>query len=214
MAKNVDVTGKRLISVRPRDWVVWATKIDEIGECEILSGEFQTVSRESDTLILVNQSSVGKFIALFELQTKYSAEMPLRMTAYTALAREKYDLPVFPVLINIRPTSQTILTRYESTFSGLQARQDYVVINLWEIPAQDILSQNLTALIPFTPAMKGGAEESQLQSAQAKLQLDENLRQSGKLSEMEFALSLFASAILGRDEAKRILRWTMLDIII
>jgi hypothetical protein len=55
--------------------------------------------------------------------------------AYAGLAAEKYGLPTYPVLINVLPPSSTttIRDRYEASFMGLQVRQDYRVINLWEV---------------------------------------------------------------------------------
>ena len=76
--------------------------------------------------------------------------MPKRMRAYAALAEEKYDLPTYPVLINILKDSEAeIPKRYESEFAGLQARQDYHVINLWEVDVEIALSQPIPSLLPF-----------------------------------------------------------------
>jgi len=56
--------------------------------------------------------------------------MPKRMRAYAALAEEKYDLPTYPVLINILKESEAeIPNRYESEFAGLRARQDYTLLD-------------------------------------------------------------------------------------
>lgn len=212
MAQSSDITSKRLISIAPEDWVQWATKIEDIGECEVINTEFQLISRNTDALVLVKNSSVGQFLTLFEIQTRYSAEMPLRMTAYSALARAKYRLPVFPVLVNILPYGGEIPNKYESNFLGIEAKQDYRVINLWETDAEEILAKNLSALIPFIPTMRGGTDAKLLQKAQMQLELDEELRGTTKLGDLETALGIFAKVILG-DKANEILRWTMIDLI-
>jgi predicted transposase YdaD len=214
MAKNSDITSKRLIAIAPEGWVRWATQIQDASNCEILSGEFQFFSRETDMLIHIHQSSVGEFLTLFEIQTRYSNEMPKRIRSYAAFAEAKYNLPVYPVLINILPYNQPIPSCYESTFMDIYARQDYRVINLWEVSAEQVLSENLTALMPFIPAMQGGKNEKLVQQAQSRLQLDETLRNNGKLGDMQMALSLFTEAIFGKGKSKQILRWTMLDIIV
>ena len=103
MAKNSDITSKRLIAIAPEGWVRWATNIQDASNCEILSGEFQFFSRETDMLIHIHESSVGEFLTLFEIQTRYSAEMPKRIRSYSAFAEAKYNLPVYPILINILP---------------------------------------------------------------------------------------------------------------
>lgn len=214
MAKTADITSKRLIALLPENWVRWATNVQDAANCEILSGEFQFASRETDTLVRVHESSAGEFLTLFEIQTRYSPEMPKRIRSYAAFAEAKYDLPVYPILINILPYYQPIPTRYERQFLGVYARQDYRVINLWEISAAEVLEENLIAVLPFLPAMQGGRDETLIQQAQARLQLDETLRNSGNLGDMQMALSLFTEAVLGRGKAKQILRWTMLDIIV
>lgn len=192
----------------------WATNVADAKNCEILSGEFQLVSRETDTLIRVHESSAGEFLTLFEIQTRYSPEMPKRMRAYAALAEAKYDLPVYPILINILPYNQIIPARYERQFLDVYARQDYRIINLWEVSAEQVLRENLIAVMPFLPAMRGGKDEAKIQQVQAKLQLDEDLRNTGNLGDMQMALSLFTEAVLGKGKSKQILRWTMLDIIV
>lgn len=211
--QSSDITSKKIISLVPEDWVRWATDIERVGKCEVLDTEFQLVSRKTDALVMVRDSSVGKFLTLFEIQTRYTTEMPLRMRAYAALAEAKFQLPVFPVLVNILPYGKEIPTSYETKFLGIRVRQDYRVINLWEIEAEEILTRDLTALIPFIPAMKGGTDEKILQRAQIQLEFDKELRESGKLGDMEMALQIFAKAILG-DKANEILRWTMIDLII
>ena len=74
MAKTSDITSKSLISLLPNDWVRWATNIEDASDCEVLNTEFQLISRNTDALVLVNKSSVGKFLTLFEIQTRYSLE--------------------------------------------------------------------------------------------------------------------------------------------
>jgi predicted transposase YdaD len=213
MAQSSDITSKRLVSISPEDWVRWGTDIEDVGNCEVLNTEFQLISRNTDALVLVNDSSVGKFLTLFEIQTRYSKEMPQRMCAYSALARAKYKLPVFPILVNILRYGKTIPTKYESNFVGIEAKQDYRVINLWEVEAEEILTRNLSALIPFIPTMKGGTSKEILQRAQIQLEFDEELRGTTKLGDLETAVRIFAKAILG-DKANDILRWTMIDLIL
>lgn len=81
--------------------------------------------------------------------------MPQRMRNYVALAEERYGLPAYPVLINILPPSSAtaIPTSYQSQFMGLTARQDYRVINLWEVDAELVLQQPLPPLLPFVPIL-------------------------------------------------------------
>lgn len=123
MAKPADIGTKRLISLAPEDWVRWVTQITDLTVKEIVNAEFQWISRESDVLIRVTNKKGKDFLVLNELQLRYKYVMPRRMRAYIALSEEKYNLPVFPVLINILKDSDAkIPERYESTFEGIYAR--------------------------------------------------------------------------------------------
>jgi predicted transposase YdaD len=181
----------------------WCQGVEDASGCRIVSGKLQIESRATDALVQVAHSSVGEFLALFEIQTQYIKEMPRRMRAYTALAEEKYKLPVYPILINISPYGGEIPTRYESNFLGLQARQDYTVINLWEISAEEVLSQSFTALIPFVPVMRGGNTEEMLQRAKENLYSALELQSEDRLQKMMFALTLFATHVFDIDIVKR-----------
>ena len=138
------------------------------------------------------------------LQLRYKSQMPKRMRAYAALAEEKYQLPTYPVLVNILKESDAeIPTHYESNFAGLQARQDYRVINLWEVDVEIAFTQPIPSLLPFVPILKGGAEESTIQQA---LQI---LRASEQLSQLETVLGFFASFVLDSALVQQIMRWDM-----
>ncbi len=147
----------------------------------------------------------GEFLILNELQLRYNDKVPLRMTAYIALARERYNLPIYPVLINILPHVKTpnIPNFYEQEFMGMKSYQDYRVINLWEIEASLVFSENLSSLLPFVPILKGGGEEAIVRQAVIKL------RENEQLSDLEPLLSFFASFVLEIPIVQQIMRWDM-----
>lgn len=204
MTKSADISSKKIISLAPDKWVKWVTQIPDITATEILDSEFQWISRESDVLIRAQSPQFGEFLVLNELQLRYKAEMPRRMRAYIALAEEKYNLPIYPVLINILKVSETeIPARYESEFAGIIARQDYRVINLWEVDVETAFQQNLSSLLPFVPILKDGAEESIIQQALQRLRADEDLNQ------LETVLAFFATFVIDSALVKQIMRWDM-----
>ncbi|MFM2064042.1 MAG: hypothetical protein RLZZ507_3713 [Cyanobacteriota bacterium] len=204
MAKPADVSTKRLISLAPNNWVKWVTQIPDVVAKEILNSEFQWISRESDVLIRVESQEYGKFLVLNELQLRYKAEMPRRMRAYAGLAEEKYQLPTYPVLINILKTgNEEIPTRYESNIAGLEVRQDYRVINLWEVDVKIALEQPLPSLLPFVPILKGGEDETIIREALRLLKADEQLNQ------LETVLAFFATFVLDSALVQEIMRWDM-----
>jgi predicted transposase YdaD len=108
-------------------------------------------------------------------------------------------------LINILPpaSSVSIPTRYESQFRGLQARQDYRVINLWEVDAELVFQQPLPSLIPFVPILQGGGNESKVRQA---LQV---LRTNEQLNDLESLLAFFATFVLETPLVQQIMRWDM-----
>ncbi|MBW4556629.1 MAG: Rpn family recombination-promoting nuclease/putative transposase [Trichormus sp. ATA11-4-KO1] len=204
MAKSSDISSKKIISLAPDKWVKWVTNIPDTIVKEILNSEFQWISRENDVLIRAESREYGKFLVLNEVQIRYKSDMPLRINAYTALAREKYKLPIYPVLINILPDGNVnIPNRYESNFAGLQARQDYRVINLWEVDVNIAFQQEISSLLPFVPILKGGDDESTIREALRLLRADEQLNQ------LETVLAFFATFVLESELVQQIMRWDM-----
>ncbi|WP_445636289.1 DUF4351 domain-containing protein [Nostoc sp. DSM 114161] len=205
MAKAADIGSKRLINLAPDAWVQWVTQCPEVVAKEILGSEFQWVSRETDVLVKAYSPTHGDFLVLNELQLRYTAHMPLRMRAYAALAQERYQLPTYPVLVNILPppSSLTIVSSYEQEFLGLRAIQDYRVINLWEVDAEIVFRQPLPSLLPFVPILRGGGEASVVRRA---LQI---LRADAQLDQLESLLAFFASFVLDTPLVQQIMRWDM-----
>ncbi|MBH8578394.1 Rpn family recombination-promoting nuclease/putative transposase [Nostocaceae cyanobacterium CENA369] len=204
MSKPADISTKRLISLAPDNWVKWVTQIPDIIAGEILNSEFQWLSRESDVLIRVENSQYGKFLVLNELQLRYKPEMPRRMRAYAALAEEKYNLPTYPVLINILKVNNTeIPTTYTSNVAGLRAIQDYRVINLWEVDVNIAFETPLPSLLPFVPILKGGENEVAIREALQILRADEQLNQ------LETVLAFFATFVIESALVQEIMRWDM-----
>ncbi|YAF93733.1 MAG: Rpn family recombination-promoting nuclease/putative transposase [Nodularia sp. CChRGM 3473] len=204
MAKSSDISSKKIISLAPDEWVKWVTNIPDTIVKEILNSEFQWISRENDVLIRAESREFGKFLVLNEVQIRYKSDMPLRINAYTALAREKYKLPIYPVLINILPDGNVnIPNRYESNFAGLQARQDYRVINFWEVDVNIAFQQEISWLLPFVPILKGGDDESTIREALRLLRADEQLNQ------LETVLAFFATFVLESELVQQIMRWDM-----
>nr|WP_199313561.1 hypothetical protein [Leptolyngbya sp. FACHB-671] len=85
----------------------------------------------------------------------------------------------------------TIANHFESNFLGIHAYQDYRVINLWEVEVAIVFEQSLSALLPFVPVLKQGAEVSAVQQALTLLRQDE------QLIELESLLAFFASFVVG-----------------
>lgn len=159
--------------------------------------------RQSDVLIRAESKTYGKFLLLYELQLRYFSKMPRRVNAYVGLAAEKYDLPVYPVLINILKVSDSkIPSRYKSSIAGLKSIQEYRVINLWEVDV-NIALQQIPSLLPFVPMLKGGENEATIREALQILRTDE------ELNKLETVLAFFATFVLDTALVQDIMRWDM-----
>ncbi len=206
MKKKADLGGKRLIGLDPNSWIKWVTNIPSLQAREVISSDFQWIGRESDVLVRTyNRETKQEFLIVNELQLRYNNNVPQRMRAYAALAAEKYNLPVYPVLINIlQPNyNQTIASSFYSICEGLEAKQDYQVINLWEVDVEIVFQEKIQSLLPFVPILKGGGEEEIVTSALRLLREDE------KLNELEILLAFFATFVLESELVQQIMRWDM-----
>jgi predicted transposase YdaD len=79
------------------------TQSADVSAIELLDSEFQWISRQNDVLIKAFSPLCGDFLILNEIQLRYDPQMPRRMRAYTALGEEKFQLPTYPVVVNILP---------------------------------------------------------------------------------------------------------------
>ncbi len=202
--KKADISTKRLISLAPDRWIQWLMGRSGLKVLQIISSEFQWVSRESDVLVKAHSPDLGEFLILNELQLRYNQKVPRRMRAYTAMASEKYQLPVYPVLINLlEASSGTIASSFESNFAGLKAIQEYQVINLWEVDVDIVFQRNLSTLLPLVPILKGGGSEQVIRRALRQL------RVQGQPGELESMLGFFATYVLDLDLVQQILRLDM-----
>lgn len=204
--KPADIGSKRLVSLAPDGWVKWLMQSQDIEFKEFLSSDFQWISRDSDLLLKAYSRKHGEFLILNELQLQYRRVMPRRVRAYTALAEEKFNLPVYPILVHIlKPTPGIeIATRYESEFMGIYARQDYRLINMWEVDVELAFQPALKPLLPFAPVLKGGGSESVVRRAVQLLEADE------KLSELKNLLGYFATFVLSTTTVQEIMNWEMM----
>lgn len=204
--KPADQGSKKLISLAPDAWAQWVTQRPDVVARVVAGSEFTWLSRASDAVILAHAPDVGEFIIVNEVQLRYTERMPRRINAYAALAEEHYNLPVYPVLINILPAaaSITVAERYESNFMGMPARRDYRVINLWDVDVALVFTRPIPPLLPFVPVLRGGGTEPMVRQAL------HHLRAYLALADLESLLAFFASFVLKSELVQQIMRWDMI----
>jgi predicted transposase YdaD len=203
LAKVVDIGSKRLIGMSPTPWVRWLTGDEEAVAQEMLGNELQFVSRANDVLIKVRSAQHGDYLVAVEVQLRVDARMPLRMRSYAALIEERYALPVYPVVINVLRTEQRPATAYRSSFMALTAVQEYRVVNLWELDAEQVLAAKMPALLPFVPIMVGGNRVDIVQRAVYALRSD------AELADFETFLAFIARFVFDSETILSIMRWDM-----
>ncbi len=87
---------------------------------DVLSSDFQFVARMGDSLLKV-EGADGIFGALAELQLQYDNTMSARIQNYCAMARQKYQLRILPIVVYLTPPGEdeNIATAYYDEFMGL-----------------------------------------------------------------------------------------------
>ncbi len=206
MTKPADIGSKRLVGLKPTAWVRWLTGEPAVVAQEIVSGEFQWVSRTNDVLIKVTSPEEGDFLVANEIQIRPDKRIGRRIRAYAALAEERYDLKTYSVVVNILPPrrpDEVIVTSYCCEFLGQTSQHDFKVINLWEQEVNQVFEKKLDTLLPFVPILKGGNNERVIGKAVTLLRADE------KLTELEPLLAFFASFVLKTNIVQKIMRWDM-----
>jgi predicted transposase YdaD len=198
-----DTGSKWLIGHSPEAWVRWVLQDSTLQVEAQLSTEFQHLTRLSDSLLRVSRSG-DPFLVLTEVQLRPDRRMPRRLRAYAALAEEKYDLLVYPIVFHLLPPSgtQEVAEVYHSELLGLVAHQDFAVIKAWELEAEAVLREGNLALLPFVPLMWGADEGLIRQGVQ-------RLRQLSGEEELETVLGLFASFVLDIETIQQLVRWDM-----
>ncbi len=196
-----DLGGKRLVGLDPDAWLRLVTGRPHIRCVEQLEGGFQWVGRDTDILLKAYDPEIGYFLVLIELQLRPDPRMPRRVEAYSALAEEKFGLPVFAVVINILAEGGVVADRYESEILGFRAERRYRVICLRDLNARQVLAGRLTGLLPFLPIMQGGGDRQLLGRAVAML------RRSPQLSGLESLLAYMARHVMTVEQIMELMRW-------
>ncbi|NEP46930.1 MAG: hypothetical protein F6K35_50215, partial [Okeania sp. SIO2H7] len=121
--------------------------------------------------------------------------------ASAGMVREKYRLPVYPVLVNIlRPSCGTAISNsFQSSCLDLQVRQDFQVVNLWDVNVELAFTPSLVVLLPFAPIMLGGNNENVVRRAAIALEAE------NEFEELEQLLAIFGSCALGLELMEEIM---------
>ena len=151
MSKPYDAVTKRLIELRPADWVHFLRL--PLGPVSLVDADLSTISVYADRLIQVDATI--PYLVHNELESgKDTATVPLRLFHYNTLAVYKLRLPVVSTvfLLHKESNSPQITGRFEVTGpDGLPyVSFQYNVVRVWQLNVDELLTGDLGTL-PLAP---------------------------------------------------------------
>lgn len=153
--QDYDITLKYLSDRFPEHFVNLIFEGFE-GDVALLDRELPTNRRESDYLVKIKDSGCDEeiFILHIEFQSSHDADMPNRMLSYYARIREKYKLPVYPVVVYLNPDDHgcDIKNTFANSIYGEEIiKFKYKVLKVWESDSRMIIDNDLYGLYPIIP---------------------------------------------------------------
>ncbi|MDQ0286795.1 putative transposase YdaD [Desulfofundulus luciae] len=133
---------------------------------ERLEKEAVVVKRESDVLLNVCEDGY-EYIMLIEIQTRPDREMPLRLLEYTAMQHREYRKPVYPVVLNLTGRPQEDGYGFDCLDLTVVAFS-YRVINLADLPAEEVLRYGPVGIVPLVPLMRRQLSDEELMARCAR----------------------------------------------
>lgn len=157
--------------------LVGAIGRDEQVTIEPLPRELSVSALAGDQAYLVTTAR-GRFIIHIEAQTVYDSAMPQRMPEYAVLWWLKYRLPVFSYVLLLTPRKlpADAPTTGIIQFGDTRIVTSYHLVQLWEIPATEMLALERAALLPFVPLMAGSEQVLEASAARLRQVADEQQR--------------------------------------
>ncbi len=166
-----DITMKRLSAEFVEDYVRFAlgrpASHAEVLEVAELDKELPSLMREVDFVAKV-EAEGERFVLLVEFQTAWENDVPQRTLGYSWRAYERYELPVYPVVVVFRK-SGALRDRLDIRALELEVLKfRFRVIPVWELDGAEIVAQKWAGLYPLLPLMpwEGKSDETVLRESQ------------------------------------------------
>jgi hypothetical protein len=151
MAGRYDTVTKRLLEIRPSDWVRLLGFPE--GPVSLVDADLSTVSLAADRLIRVDAAT--PYVLHNELESgHHTHEAPRRMLTYNAIVGGKTGLPVLSTVFVLRRESNS--PRLTGTYHARRPDGsayltfEYGVVRVWELNVTEVLSGGVSTL-PFAP---------------------------------------------------------------
>jgi hypothetical protein len=155
MPKEWDDSMKRLVRENPQHFVSWILPGAVFKRA--MSLELKNRTRQTDYLpeVTLNDEDI---LVDFEFQSRDDSNMEHRLLEYNVLATLEHQRRVLTCVIYLRKDNNIAESPLIWALPNGQEtlRFYYVVIKLWEIPAEEILQTGLLGLLPLLPLTKDG----------------------------------------------------------
>ena len=164
MSKPYDAATKRILEIRPMDWVRLLGLPE--GDVSLVDADLSTVTAFSDKLIRVD-ADTGSYLVHNELESgKDTAGVAERLYHYGALAHHKFGLPVVGnvFLMHKESNSPRLTGRFvlRSPVGKPYLLFRYTVIRVWQLDVRTVLAGGLATLplAPISSVKKADVQET------------------------------------------------------
>ena len=151
MSKPYDASTKYLLEYDPLSWVRYVGLRNET-HATVIDADLSTVTADADKVILIG--ATRPWLLHLELQSSYEVDLPLRVGRYNVLLEYRHRLPVWSVVILLRPDADgPVMTgRLRRTLPSGVCYDDFQhqVVRAWDQPVADVLAGGL-ATLPLAP---------------------------------------------------------------
>ena len=151
MPKPFDATTKFLLEFDPLSWVRYVGLRSET-RATAIDADLSTLTAEADKVIRIE--GARPWLLHIELQASYEDDLPIRLARYNVLLEYRHRVPVWSVVILLRPEAdgQAISGRLQRSLPTGVCYDDfrYHVVRAWEQPVESVLAGGL-ATLPLAP---------------------------------------------------------------
>jgi predicted transposase YdaD len=141
MSKPFDATTKHLVEARPGDWLEYAG-LHAGADVGVIDADLSTITSDADRVLRVNAPS--PWLVHMELQASYDRELGERALQYNVLLRRRHSLPVWSVIMLLRPEADgpemTETVEHHLPDGRLVHTFFYEIVRAWQKPVEEVLS--------------------------------------------------------------------------
>lgn len=214
---KIDIPTKRLIQIRPMDWV--KAILPEYENAEVAEMKPDKVPRTEsklDSLFWI-QNNKQQFILNIEPQGYLDPTMPVRMLRYRSdvweytISKGLMTPPIKQVVVFFYPHHDNRKHRLED-FWGEDKTLDfaYEVIRVWEMSKKPIIEKKLLGLYPLLPLMEQEEQETPDQVMQTTVKVIDEVEEAALKADLLAVVSILAGDKFSSELVRKYIRREML----